>query len=216
MSFLFLVLQGMPGFRMMTGHILQKYYLNNKFRFYRGGNNIMAKNLYTSYYPSPIGILKITFSANNVHAIDFADEINNFKDGNCNGICFRNKNVRDTYNLIYDQLNQYFTGNRTEFDLPIIYNGTNFQVKVWKYLTNIPYGEVRSYKQIAQAIGKPQAARAIGNANRNNPLAIIIPCHRVVAADKNFSGYIGGTRRKKWLIKHEKKYKYGKSLEIKI
>ena len=167
----------------------------------------MDKNIYTSYYPSPIGILKITFTASKVHGIEFVNEINNLKDGNCNGIYFKKKDVRDTYNLIFDQLNQYFTGKRKYFNLPIIFKGTGFQIKVWKYLNEIPYGEIRSYQQIAKAIGKPNAARAVGNANRNNPLAIVIPCHRVIAASGNISGYTGGSRRKKWLLKHEKKYK---------
>ncbi len=170
----------------------------------------MLENMYISYYPSPIGILKISFTASEIRRIDFMDEVEDL-DGN-NGCFFENKKVRDTYNLIYDQLNEYFTGNRKDFDLPIMYNGTDFQIKVWKYLSEIPYGEVKSYKEVAKAIGKPSSVRAVGQANSKNPLALIIPCHRVISSEGNISGYKGGKKRKKWLLEHERKYMYTKKV----
>jgi methylated-DNA-[protein]-cysteine S-methyltransferase len=174
------------------------------------------KHKYFSYYPSPTGLLKISFTADNIYKIEFVKEVNEIDENCCNGVFFKNKDVRDTYNLIYDQLNEYFTGKRKYFELPTFFKGTDFQVKVWKYISKIPYGEVKSYKKVAEAIGHSQAARAVGNAAKKNPLLIVIPCHRVVNTKGELTGYNGGVRRKKWLLKHESKYLYKKTLERKI
>ncbi|MFW5998265.1 MAG: methylated-DNA--[protein]-cysteine S-methyltransferase [Halanaerobiaceae bacterium] len=171
------------------------------------------KDIYSSYYPSPIGILKISFTAKEVREIKFVKEINEIDEDCCNGIFFKNQKVRDLYNLIYDQLNDYFIGKRKSFNLPCNPEGTDFEKQVWSYIENIPYGEISTYKEVAQAIGHPEAARAVGNAARKNPLIIIIPCHRVVSSTGEISGYIGGVRRKKWLLKHEYKYIYQKDLK---
>ncbi|MFW5976419.1 MAG: methylated-DNA--[protein]-cysteine S-methyltransferase [Bacillota bacterium] len=178
------------------------------------------ENVYSSYYPSPIGILKISFTANNINNISFVKEIDDINEDCCNGIFFKSKKVRDLYNLIYDQLNEYFTGKRKIFNLPQNINGTKFEVEVWNYLKSIPYGEIRTYKEVAKAIGHPGAARAVGNAAHKNPLIIIIPCHRVVSSHGKLSGYKSGLRRKKWLLKHENKYicenNFKENLERKI
>ena len=89
------------------------------------------------------------------------------------------------------QLNEYFMGNRFKFDLPLFISGTEFQQKVWRALESIPYGETRSYKQIAEAIGNPKACRAVGMANNRNPISIIIPCHRVIGSTGRLVGYGG-------------------------
>ena len=102
------------------------------------------------------------------------------------------------------QLNEYFTGSRRTFDIPLHPIGTDFQKKVWRMLMTIPYGETRTYKEIAELAGNPQAFRAVGMANNNNPIAIIVPCHRVVGADGSLTGYAGGTDIKQWLLDHEK------------
>ena len=177
---------------------------------------IIMEGTYFSYYPSPIGILKISFTAKKIYKIQFIKEIDKIDENCCNGVFFKNKKVRDTYNLIYDQLNEYFTGKRKSFDLPMYLDGTDFQVKVWKNISQIPYGEVRSYKEVAEAINHPHAARAVGNAAKQNSLIILIPCHRVVSTKGEIKGYNGGVRRKKWLLKHESKYMYDKTLERKI
>jgi methylated-DNA-[protein]-cysteine S-methyltransferase len=101
------------------------------------------------------------------------------------------------------QLAEYFAGQRDDFDLPLAPKGTDFQRAVWKALTKIPFGETRSYAQIAQAIGKPHAVRAVGAANGANPIALIVPCHRVIGSDGSLTGYGGGLPRKKWLLAHE-------------
>lgn len=105
------------------------------------------------------------------------------------------------------QLDEYFTGKRKEFDLPLAAKGTLFQKKVWNALCTIPYGETRSYKDIAIQIGNAKACRAVGMANHNNPIGIIVPCHRVVGADGKLVGYAGGLDRKQFLLELERKYK---------
>ncbi len=101
------------------------------------------------------------------------------------------------------QLEEYFRGERKEFHLKLNPRGTDFQLKVWDELKNIPYGETRSYKEIAIAIGNPKASRAIGMANNKNPIPIIIPCHRVIGSNKTLVGYAGGLKMKKDLLNLE-------------
>lgn len=98
------------------------------------------------------------------------------------------------------QLDQYFAGKRREFDLPLAPKGTPFQQQAWAALLTIPYGVTRSYGQQASAIGKPAAVRAVGLANGRNPIAIVIPCHRVIGANGSLTGYGGGVERKKLLL----------------
>jgi methylated-DNA-[protein]-cysteine S-methyltransferase len=102
------------------------------------------------------------------------------------------------------QLNEYLAGKREAFDLPLEPEGTQFQKAVWKALTGIPYGETRTYKDIAESIGNPKACRAVGMANNKNPIAILIPCHRVIGADGKLVGYAGGLDIKKKLLELEK------------
>ena len=104
----------------------------------------------------------------------------------------------------YTQLEEYLSGKRTDFNIEIEMIGTEFQKKVWKELLNIPYGETRSYKDIAIAIGNEKACRAVGNANNKNPIAIIVPCHRVVGSNGSMTGYAGGLDIKEKLLKIEK------------
>jgi len=102
-----------------------------------------------------------------------------------------------------EQLQQYFNGIRTRFDLPLDLDGTPFQLAVWNELQKIPYGETRTYGEIARSVGKPGAARAVGMANHENPVAIVIPCHRVVGSDGSLTGYAGGLDLKKKLLEIE-------------
>lgn len=101
------------------------------------------------------------------------------------------------------QLSQYFEGTRREFDLPLRMAGTAFQQRVWRELTEIPYGTTWSYGELAKRIGKPSASRAVGLANGRNPISILVPCHRVIGADGSLTGYGGGLERKRWLLAHE-------------
>lgn len=106
------------------------------------------------------------------------------------------------------QLEEYFSGHRSRFSIPLKAEGTPFQKKVWKALSEIPFGETVSYAFIAKTIGNPKASRAVGMANNKNPIGIIVPCHRVVGADGSLTGYAGGLGRKQWLLRHEKKNRY--------
>ena len=103
------------------------------------------------------------------------------------------------------QIDEFFAGERKAFDLPLAPLGTEFQKKVWNALQEIPYGETRTYGEIAAAVGNPKAARAVGMANNKNPIAIIIPCHRVVGANGKLVGYAGGMERKMFLLELERK-----------
>jgi methylated-DNA-[protein]-cysteine S-methyltransferase len=101
------------------------------------------------------------------------------------------------------QLVEYFAGARTQFDLPLAPRGTGFQEIVWRALVTIPFGETCSYGALARAIGRPAASRAVGAANGKNPISIIVPCHRVIAASGELTGYAGGLAAKQWLLAHE-------------
>ena len=104
------------------------------------------------------------------------------------------------------QLDEYFQGKRKSFDLPLAPSGTQFQQKVWNALCTIPYGETRSYKEIAAQIQNPKGCRAVGMANNRNPIMIIIPCHRVIGSNGSLVGYAGGLDIKQWLLAHEKRF----------
>ncbi|MDN3612136.1 methylated-DNA--[protein]-cysteine S-methyltransferase [Vibrio ostreicida] len=101
------------------------------------------------------------------------------------------------------QLQEYFLGERQEFDLPLSAEGTRFQKQVWKALTEIPFGEAWSYQQLAEMIGNPKAVRAVGAANGKNPISIIVPCHRVIGKNGQMTGYAGGLERKVALLNIE-------------
>lgn len=101
------------------------------------------------------------------------------------------------------QLGEYFEGRRQEFDLPLVFRGTRFQQRVWEALRQIPFGQTSSYGELAQRVGSPGASRAVGSADAQNPIAIIVPCHRVIGADGDLVGYGGGLERKHWLLRHE-------------
>lgn len=101
------------------------------------------------------------------------------------------------------QLQQYFSGERQEFDLKLNPEGTAFQKKVWKELSNIPYGTTNSYLELSRKLGDEKAIRAVAAANGKNPLWIVVPCHRVIGSDGSLTGYAGGLHRKKWLLELE-------------
>jgi methylated-DNA-[protein]-cysteine S-methyltransferase len=105
-----------------------------------------------------------------------------------------------TLNKIHEQLKEYFVGKRTRFDLELDFKGTDFQKTVWHALLTIPFGETRSYAQIASQIGNPKAVRAVGAANGRNPIAIVAPCHRVIGASGELTGFAGGLKAKEILL----------------
>jgi methylated-DNA-[protein]-cysteine S-methyltransferase len=101
------------------------------------------------------------------------------------------------------QLHEYFSGKRQHFELPLAPSGTAFQQRVWRALLTVPYGQTASYKDIASQLGDVNAVRAVGMANSRNPIAIIIPCHRIIGTDGSLTGYAGGLDKKQWLLQHE-------------
>lgn len=111
--------------------------------------------------------------------------------------------IHDSVNDAITQLDEYFNGARRDFELPLDLQGTEFQVAAWTALAAIPYGRTASYGQQAASIGRPKAVRAIGGANGRNPVAIVLPCHRIVGADGSLTGFGGGIEVKKWLLDHE-------------
>lgn len=103
----------------------------------------------------------------------------------------------------YTQLTEYLDGKRKVFDLPLAPKGTDFQKQVWQALCKIPYGQTRTYKQIAEAIGNPKGVRAVGMANNRNPLIIVVPCHRVIGSNGKMIGYAAGVDKKEFLLRLE-------------
>ena len=101
------------------------------------------------------------------------------------------------------QLDEYFAGRRTRFDLPLAPSGTSFQRRVWSALAEIPFGHTMSYLELARIVGDERAVRAVGGANGRNPLPIVLPCHRVIGSDGSLTGFGGGIERKRWLLEHE-------------
>ena len=126
------------------------------------------------------------------------------RDGAVTGLCFTDEAENGEINEGVRQVLEYFASERRDFDLPLEPEGTPFQKKVWRALMDIPYGETRTYGEIARAIGSPGAARAVGGANNKNPIAVIIPCHRVVGSGGALTGYAGGIDKKQKLLELER------------
>lgn len=153
------------------------------------------QKIYTYYYKFQIGHLKLSYTDSSILGLVRAKN---------NQILTNDDYSNDLLQQTTKQLDEYFSGKRTEFDLPLSFKGTVFQKKVWKALMNIPYGETRSYKDIAIAIDNPKACRAVGGANNKNPIILICPCHRVIGASGKLVGYGGGMDMKEYLLDFEK------------
>ena len=154
--------------------------------------------MYTSYYSSPLGQLKIHCSDEHVQAVLFLnDEVASDNDDH------------KLLELSHHQLDDYFSGKRKAFDLPLQQTGTVFQQKVWDLLLQIPFGKTISYNDLSKQYGDLKAIRAVASANGRNNLAIIVPCHRVIGSNQSLTGYAGGLWRKKWLLEHEAKHHSG-------
>ncbi len=140
---------------------------------------------------TPLGIAEIIGDENGIAKIAVSDD----------GII--SENIPLALQEAVTQLNDYFEGKRTQFDLELNPLGTQFQRKVWKALTDIPFGKTRSYLEQSKILGDVKAIRAVASANGRNPLWIVVPCHRVIGTDGSLTGYAGGLWRKKWLLEHE-------------
>jgi methylated-DNA-[protein]-cysteine S-methyltransferase len=151
-----------------------------------------------TYFESPIGRLLLTSDGNALTGLYMEPS----RKAQCTDGWIEDFSVAPL-SATMRQLTEYFEGARREFDLPLRLQGTAFQRRVWRQLTEIPYGQTWSYGQLAKRIDKPSASRAVGLANGRNPISILVPCHRVIGADGSLTGYGGGVERKRWLLCHE-------------
>lgn len=146
------------------------------------------------FFNSPLGFIEIKATAKGISSLVFCEE---------------KKERQGRSQLIENslsQLDEYFSGNRKEFELPLDLKGTDFQQNIWELLSAIPFGKTVSYLNLAKKYGDTNAIRAVGSANGKNPISIIVPCHRVIGSDGSLTGYAGGLWRKKWLLALESKY----------
>ena len=154
-----------------------------------------------AYYSSPIGWIEIQASHEAVTSMFFRDDP---KSDECaDGFRRTCEPGSEILATCVHQLDEYFGGQRMNFDLPVSQKGTKFQQTVWNALMDIPFGKTVSYAAVAKMIHHPRSVRAVGAANGRNKLWIIVPCHRVIGANGSLTGYAGGLERKKWLLAHE-------------
>ncbi len=149
---------------------------------------------YTAYYPSPAGLIQLEANTSGITGLIFCSEQHSNILGN-----------EHTQTAI-QQLSEYFAGTRRQFELPLCLNGTVFQKQVWTELTQIEYGDTATYSDIASAINRPAAVRAVGAANGRNPISIIVPCHRVIGKNGHLTGYAWGTKIKAKLLALEQQH----------
>jgi methylated-DNA-[protein]-cysteine S-methyltransferase len=153
-------------------------------------------NLWFSYLDSPVGKLKLVASDAGLVAVLWEDDdpkrvrLENSMQNNAHPILV----------LAQKELREYFAGQRNEFSVPLDVRGTRFQSQVWKALRSIPFGETRTYGQIATQLGQPTASRAVGAANGRNPISIVMPCHRVIGSSGKLTGFAGGLEAKAFLL----------------
>lgn len=157
------------------------------------------ENFCTVYYKSAPGLMEISGDDEGIISLYFTEKIP-----------VRKKAIPDKIPVplmkCLRQLDEYFSGRRKNFELPLKPEGTEFQKRVWNQLLKIPYGKTMSYGEIAEKAGNSKASRAVGNANNKNRIAVIIPCHRVIGSYGDLTGYAGGLKKKKWLLDHEKNF----------
>jgi methylated-DNA-[protein]-cysteine S-methyltransferase len=154
------------------------------------------------YYQSEVGLLEIVGTEAGLTSVEFVERETNIDYSNP-------AEVLPVVAQCANQLDEYFQAKRKRFDLALAPEGTGFQKRVWAQLLEIPYGETVSYMEIARAIGNEKSIRAVGAANGANPIAIIVPCHRVIGSDGKLTGYGGGLWRKEWLLNHERRHSSG-------
>lgn len=159
-------------------------------------------NTQTTYYKTPIGTAKIVGNENGIQSVSVLDD-----DFSTPLEITKTKNIPTCLKNCVTQLEEYFAGTRTVFELKLNPQGTAFQQTVWNELLNISFGKSNTYLEQTKQIGDPKAIRAVASANGKNPIWIIIPCHRVIGSNGSLTGYAGGIWRKKWLLEHESGYK---------
>lgn len=156
--------------------------------------------MYYSFVDSPIGPLLLSGSRDSLQGLYFSTG------SKARGADAAWERYDEPFRRAAKQIGEYFAGERRQFDLTLQPSGTEFQLSVLKALQQIPYGETCSYLEIAQQIGNPKAVRAVGAANGNNPIALIIPCHRVIGSNGSLTGFGGGLDTKRYLLEHETRH----------
>ena len=152
----------------------------------------------TAHIHTPMGMLEIKGDTSGLVSVHFMDS-----EATTTGV------IPEVLLSAVTQLKEYFNKTRTHFQLALNPDGTDFQKKVWKQLETIPFGKTTTYQKMANDLGDPKVIRAAASANGKNPMAIIIPCHRVIGSDGSLTGYAGGLHRKKWLLEHESPVRQG-------
>ena len=159
------------------------------------------------FYQTPVGSIQIKIAGGFISGLKFIDREESQTDS-----AELSAGDKIIFQKCVKQLDEYFSGNRKIFDLPLQQEGTDFQQKVWKELIRIPFGKTITYQQLAQRIGNVKSIRAAASANGRNNLWIVVPCHRIIGSDGSLTGYAGGLKRKKWLLDHENVHANGVSL----
>ena len=164
-------------------------------------------NIEIVYYKSPVGLLEIRSNGNAISDVLFLNSWKGTKvnETEINFVLPKSPAIKNCIK----QLDEYFAGKRTVFTIHTSQVGTEFQQSVWAALCNIPYAKTISYLELSKRIGNVKAIRAVGTANGNNSICIIVPCHRVIGSNGDLIGYGGDLWRKKWLLEHEAKFAYG-------
>jgi methylated-DNA-[protein]-cysteine S-methyltransferase len=157
----------------------------------------VAASVVTTTIASPVGVLTLTASEGFLTGMTMAGQ------RHANAPVHGARQDDQWFAGVAEQLEGYFAGSLTGFDVPVRLSGTDFQCRVWSELQRIPYGKTISYGELARRVGRPAAVRAVGLANGRNPVSIIVPCHRVIGADGSLTGYGGGLERKAWLLELE-------------
>ena len=152
--------------------------------------------MYIDYLDTPLGLFEFMATEQGICQAIFCGD----------SLCAdskENSKTNDITELCKQQLTEYFAGKRQVFTVPLDPQGTDFQQAVWGCLQHIPFGELRSYGEIAKMLNNPNASQAVGGANGRNPITLLVPCHRVVGRNGSLTGYAGGIERKLWLLNHE-------------
>jgi AraC family transcriptional regulator of adaptative response/methylated-DNA-[protein]-cysteine methyltransferase len=170
--------------------------------------------LHADWIGTPLGPMVVIADENALHLLEFTDRER--LQGQLDRLRSRTGSLvrpgsTPPIEAIRRELSDYFAGSRRAFDTATAPRGTDFEQSVWRELRRIPFGETRSYREVAAALGRRNGTRAVGRANGANPLAILIPCHRVLASDGSLCGYGGGLWRKRWLLEHERRRKIGRT-----
>lgn len=163
----------------------------------------METEVYTTYYSSPVGLLEISGNEEGILGVHFVDVKKK-----------TSKHIHPCLKECVYQLDEYFKGIRTEFGVKLNPKGTAFQQKVWTQLLSVSFGKTASYLDISKLIGNVKAIRAVGTANGSNPIAVIIPCHRIIGTSGKLVGYAGGIKKKEWLLEHERTILHGKQTKL--